>query len=49
MSAELVPFSTHPAAALPAIGTPDLVNACLRARNPNALRGYLSDLNTFRE
>ena len=49
MSAELVPLSTHPAAALPAIGTPDVVNAWLRARNPNTLRGYLSDLNTFRE
>ena len=45
----LVPLSTHPAAALPAIGTPDVVNAWLRARNPNTLRGYLSDLNTFRE
>ena len=49
MSAELVPLSTHPAAALPTIGTPDVVNAWLRARNPNTLRGYLSDLNTFRE
>ena len=49
MSVELVPLSTHPAAALPAIGTPDVVNAWLRARNPNTLRGYLSDLNTFRE
>ena len=49
MSAELVPLSTHPAAALPAIGTPDVVNAWLCARNPNTLRGYLSDLNTFRE
>ncbi len=49
MSAELVPLSTHPAAALPAIGTPDVVNAWLRVRNPNTLRGYLSDLNTFRE
>ena len=48
MSAELVLLSTHPAA-LPAIGTPDVVNAWLRARNPNTLRGYLSDLNTFRE
>ena len=48
MSAELVPLSTHPAA-LPAIGTPDVVNTWLRARNPNTLRGYLSDLNTFRE
>jgi len=49
MSADLVPLSTHPAAALPAIGTPDVVNAWLRARNSNTLRGYLSDLNTFRE
>lgn len=49
MSAELVPLSTHPAAALPAVATPDVVNAWLRARNPNTLRGYLSDLKTFRE
>ena len=31
------------------LGTPDVVNAWLRARNPNTLRGYLSDLNTFRQ
>jgi hypothetical protein len=49
MSTELVPLLTHPAAALLAIGTPDVVTAWLRARNPNTLRGYLSDLNTFRE
>ena len=49
MSTELVPLSTHPAAALPAVGTSDVVGAWLRARNPNTLRGYLSDLKTFRE
>ena len=49
MSAELVPLSTHPAAALPATVTPEVVNAWLRARNPNTLRGYLSDLERFRE
>ena len=56
MSTELVPLSIQPAggtplagSALPAIGTPDVVNAWLRARNSNTLRGYLSDLNTFRE
>ncbi len=49
MSTELVPLSIQPAAALPAVGTPDVVNTWLRARNPNTLRGYLSDLNTFRE
>ena len=48
MSAELVPL-THPVAALPAIGTPTVVDAWLRARNPNTLRGYLSDLERFRE
>jgi integrase/recombinase XerC len=48
MSAELVPLS-HPAAALPAIGTPTVIDAWLRARNPNTLRGYLSDLERFRE
>jgi integrase/recombinase XerC len=48
MSAELVPVPSHPAALL-AIGTPDVVSAWLRARNPNTLRGYLSDLENFRE
>jgi integrase/recombinase XerC len=49
MSAELVPLSTQPAGALPAIGTPTVIDAWLRARNPNTLRGYLSDLERFRE
>jgi hypothetical protein len=49
MSAELVPLSTHPAAALPAIGTPTVIDAWLRARNPNTVRGYHSDLERFRE
>jgi hypothetical protein len=48
MSVELVPLSTHNAT-LPAIGTPDVVDAWLRARNPNTLRGYLSDVERFRE
>ena len=33
MSTELIPLSTHPAAALPAIGIPQVVAAWLRARN----------------
>ena len=56
MSTELVPLSPPQpsvvgpaAAALLAVATPDVVNAWLRARNPNTLRGYLSDLNTLRE
>ena len=49
MSAELVPLSTHPPAALPAIGTPTVIDAWLRARNPNTVRGYHSDLERFRE
>ena len=49
MSAELVPLSTHPAAGLLAIGTPTVIDAWLRARNPNTVRGYHSDLERFRE
>ncbi len=49
MSAELVPLATHPAAALPAIGTPTVIDAWLRARHPNTVRGYHSDLERFRE
>ena len=43
------PFRLHPAAALPAIGTPTVIDAWLRARNPNTVRGYHSDLERFRE
>jgi len=49
MSTELVPLSTHPTAALPAVGTPTVIDAWLRARNPNTVRGYHSDLKRFRE
>jgi hypothetical protein len=48
VSAELVPVLNHPPT-LPAIGTPEVVSAWLRARNPNTLRGYLSDLEKFRQ
>jgi integrase/recombinase XerC len=49
MSAALVPVSTNCSAGLPAIGTPTVIEAWLRARNQNTLRGYLSDLERFRE
>jgi integrase/recombinase XerC len=49
MSGDLVLIPVHTAGDLPAIGTPTVIEAWLRARTPNTLRGYQSDLKNFGE